>query len=71
MLLLLRFTDRPRYELLRLTLALSELCRSVAASDNGSHNRFAKFSQDTIRVRELMGRAGSGRAELQIGRAHV
>jgi hypothetical protein len=61
---LLKFTDRPRYELRRLTLALAELCRSAAASDTDSKSRFLRFSQAVTGARRLMKRGGPGRTEL-------
>lgn len=59
---LLRFTDRPRYELLLLTLELAALCRSAASSC--SRGRFLSFSQAATKVRPLLLRSAPGRAEL-------
>jgi len=62
--LILRFSDRPRYELRRLTLALAELCRSIAAANAASKQRFALFSKAVARARPLMRGTGPDRAAL-------
>ena len=62
--LLLRFSNRPRYELRRLTLALAELCRFIAASNAGAKHRFDLFSKAVLRARPLMRNAGPDRAGL-------
>jgi len=62
--ILLRFRDRPRHELRRLTLALAGLCRSIAARDTGAKERFAGLSRSIARALPLMKRTGRGRPDL-------
>jgi len=62
--LLLRFQDRPRYELRRLTLALAGICRSISASDTGTQKRFSRFSNAVDRALPLMRETGPGRTSL-------
>ncbi len=63
---LLKFTDRPRYELQRLTLELAALCLSAASpgSGSGSSGRFLSFSQAATKARPLLQRSAPGRSEL-------
>ena len=60
--LILRFS--PRYELRRLTLALAQLARSIAASDAGAKKLFDRFSKAVARARPLMRETGPDRAGL-------
>lgn len=71
--LLLRFKDRPRYKLRRLTLALAGLCHPFDApgkksgakeAGSGAKDRFVRFSQAVTGARALMKKAGYGRADL-------
>ena len=62
--LILRFSNRPRYELRRLTLALAELCRCIAVSNAGSRQRFDLFSKALTKARPLLREAGQDRAGL-------
>lgn len=61
---ILKLKDRPRYELRRLTLALAELCRGIAASDGRTKARFEHFSKALAGARPVMRGAGMGRADL-------
>ena len=62
--LLLLLTNRPRYKLLRLALALAELCRAIAAGKTGVKKRFARFFAAAASARTFMTRTGSGLAGL-------
>ena len=62
--LILRFSNRPRYELRRLTLALARLCRCIAVSDAGSKRLFGLFSKAVARARPLLRGTGPDRAAL-------
>ncbi|HOW90613.1 MAG TPA: hypothetical protein PL037_10030, partial [Elusimicrobiales bacterium] len=62
----LRLTDRPRYELRRLTLELCRICSLVPAA-TFTKDRFAAFSMDINAARPLMKRAGANACDLLAG----